>query len=85
MFESLGFGKPFVGTKVGRVPEIITSEDYGLLCEPANPKALAEKILRALDKEWDKEKILEYVERFTWDNIVKEILKGYENVTRGLK
>jgi glycosyltransferase involved in cell wall biosynthesis len=85
MFESLGFGKPFVGTKVGRVPEIITSEDYGLLCEPANPKALAEKILTAFDKEWDREKILEYAERFTWDNIVKEILKGYENVTRGLK
>ena len=85
MFEAFGCEKPFVGTKVGKFSEIITSEDYGLLCEPANQKALAEKILTALDKEWDREKILEYAERFTWDNIVKEILKGYENVTRSLK
>jgi glycosyltransferase involved in cell wall biosynthesis len=82
MFESLGFGKPFVGTKVGGEPKIITSEDYGLLCEPANPKDLAEKILTALDKEWDKEKILKYAERFTWDNIVKEIIVIYKSIIR---
>ena len=63
MFECLGFGKPFVGTKVGGVPEIITSEDYGLLCEPANSK-LVEKILIALDNEWNDEKIRKYAERF---------------------
>ena len=33
MFEAIGCGKPFIGTKVGGVPEIIASEDYGLLCE----------------------------------------------------
>lgn len=53
MFECLGCGKPIVGTKVGGVPEIITSEDYGFLVEPANSEDLAEKILIALDKEWD--------------------------------
>jgi glycosyltransferase involved in cell wall biosynthesis len=43
----------------------------------ANSKALAEKILTALDKEWDREKILEYAERFTWERIAKEVLKVY--------
>jgi glycosyltransferase involved in cell wall biosynthesis len=52
MFEAFGSGKPFVGTKVGGVPEIITSEDYGFLVEPANSEDLAEKILIALDKGW---------------------------------
>jgi glycosyltransferase involved in cell wall biosynthesis len=72
--EAMACGKPVVATYNGGSEEIITSEDYGFLCEPANPKALAEKILTALDKEWDREKILEYAERFTWDNIVKEKL-----------
>jgi len=63
---------------VGGVPEIITSEDYGSLCEPANPKDLAEKILIGLDKEWDREKILEYAQRFTWENITKEIMGIYK-------
>jgi glycosyltransferase involved in cell wall biosynthesis len=81
MFECLGCGKPFIGTKVGGIPEIITSGDHGLLCEPANPKELAEKVLIALDKEWDREKILRYAERFTWESIAKGTLKVYETLS----
>ena len=77
MFEALGCGKPFVGTRVGGVPEVISSDTYGLLVEPADPKDLAEKILTALDREWDREAILEYAERFTWENIAKEIVGVY--------
>ncbi len=82
MFEALGVGLPFVGTKVGGVPEIITSEDYGLLVEPANPQDLAEKILIALDKSWDNKKIKKYAEQFTWENIAKETVEIYENAIR---
>lgn len=77
MFEALGVGLPIVGTKVGGVPEIITSENYGLLCKPADPKDLAEKILIALDIEWDREKIRKYAEQFTWENIAKRIVEVY--------
>lgn len=82
MFETLGCGKPFVGTRVGGVPEVITSEDYGLLVEPADPEDLTEKILVALDREWNREKILAYAERFTWENITREIVGVYEQVLR---
>ncbi|GAH34690.1 unnamed protein product, partial [marine sediment metagenome] len=77
MFEALGVGLPFIGTNVGGVSEIIPSEDYGLICEQANRKKLAEKILIGLDKEWDRDKILEYAKRFTWEKIAKEIIKIY--------
>lgn len=77
MFECLGCGKPFVGTKVGGVPEIISSEDYGQLVEPENSKDLAEKILIALDKKWDNMKIRKYAEQFTWQIIAEKILKIY--------
>ncbi len=78
--EALGCGKPFVGTRVGGVPEVIASDDYGLLVDPADPEDLAEKILVALDREWDREAILAYAERFTWENIAKEIMGVYEQV-----
>jgi teichuronic acid biosynthesis glycosyltransferase TuaC len=80
MFEALGCGKPFVGTRVGGVPEVISSDTYGLLVEPADPKDLTEKILVALDRKWDRGKILRYAERFTWENIAKEIVGIYVQI-----
>lgn len=81
MFEALGCGIPFVGTSVGGVPEVITSDDYGFLVEPGNSGDLAEKILLALDREWDQEKILTYAEKYTWKNITKEIMNVYQQVS----
>ncbi len=80
MFEALGCGVPFIGTKVGGVPEIITSDEYGLLVEPANAKDLAEKILIALDREWNREAIHAYAQQYTWDIITKQIEKIYREV-----
>ncbi len=80
MFEALGVGLPFVGTKVGGVTEIITSEDYGFLCGSFYPKDLTEKILIALDKDWNREKILDYAKQFTWENIAKDIMGIYTSI-----
>ncbi|MCK4731451.1 MAG: glycosyltransferase [Methanophagales archaeon] len=76
----MGCGKPFIGTKIGGEPEIIISDDYGFLCEPANSKELAEKILIALDKEWDYEKIRSYAEQFRIENKAKEVLDVYKHI-----
>ncbi len=80
MFEALGCGKPFVGTKISGVPEIITSDKYGLLVEPADPEDLAEKILIALDREWNQEAILRYAEQFTWNEIARKTQDVYTMV-----
>ncbi|WP_202320744.1 glycosyltransferase family 4 protein [Archaeoglobus neptunius] len=80
MFEALGVGLPFVGTKVGGIPEIITSEDYGFLSEPGNADDLAEKILIAIKKEWDRGRIRRYGEQFSWENIAKCIVQIYERI-----
>ncbi len=80
MFEALGCGKPFVGTRVGGVPEVIKSDRYGLVVEPADPGDLGEKILMALDREWDREAILRYAERYTWENVAKRIMSVYAQI-----
>lgn len=82
MFEALGCGKPFLGTKVGGVPDTIVSDDFGLLTEPANSDALAEMILKGLEVEWNQSTILTYVARYSWENASKETLKVYEQVLR---
>ncbi|MCC4768724.1 glycosyltransferase [Methanosarcina sp. DH2] len=77
MFECLGCRKPFIGTKVGGVPEVIASDDYGLLAEPENAEDLAEKIEAALNKNWDEGKIANYAEQYRWDNIASQIVNLY--------
>ena len=77
MFECMGCGKPFIGTNVGGIPEIITSDDYGYLVEPKNSKELAEKLLMSLNKEWNTETITEYAGKFTWANIAENMLEIY--------
>ncbi|WP_332310009.1 glycosyltransferase [Methanosarcina vacuolata] len=80
MFECLGCGKPFIGTKVGGVPEIIVTEDYGLLCEPARSKELAENILLGLNHNWDSDLIKEYSSQFSWSSIAENIYKVYSQI-----
>lgn len=77
MFEALGYGKPFIGTNVGGIPDIIFSEDYGMLIDPSNTSDLTEKILKAIDKEWNYDKIRDYSNRFTWKNISRSLLDIY--------
>ncbi|MFA4669678.1 glycosyltransferase [Pyrococcus kukulkanii] len=85
VLEALAVGTPVVATYNGGSESILISEDYGLLCEPQNPKDLAEKILIALEKEWNREKILRYATQFTWDNVVRQILQLYYRVMEGTR
>ena len=83
MFECLGCGKPFVGTRVGGIPDTISSDTYGLLSEPGNVEELAANILASLDREWDHEAILRYSSQFTWEHIAREIKGIYNLVLSG--
>jgi glycosyltransferase involved in cell wall biosynthesis len=81
--EAMACGKPVVATRNGGSEEIVISEEYGLLVEPADSEDLAEKIPVALDREWDREAILQYAEWFAWENIAKDIIKIYRSLGIG--
>lgn len=82
--EAMACGLPIVGTKVGALPEIITPE-VGILIEKNNPKEMARAIEHLIE---NKEKRLQMgenarkrVEKFySWDHIVDQYLKLYEDV-----
>lgn len=78
--EAFACGKPVVATRNGGSEEIIISEEYGYLVEPGNDVLLAEKILKALDYEWDEDLIRDYSKAFSWDQISKKIVSSYENL-----
>lgn len=80
--EAMACGKPVIATRNGGSEEVIISKEYGLLVDPANSEDLTDKILVALDREWDRDKILTYAEQYTWANVAKEIVCVYEQVLR---
>jgi glycosyltransferase involved in cell wall biosynthesis len=81
--EAMACGKPVVATKNGGSEEIVTSDDYGLLVEPANPEDLAKKILVALDREWNREAVLANAKQYTWECVVKDVMKVYRSLNWG--
>ncbi len=80
MFEALGCGKPFVGTNVAGIPEIINRDELGILVDPKDITGLARSIIIALDTEWDTQYILDYSKQFTWENITAKIIGVYDEL-----
>ncbi len=80
MFECLGCGRPFVGTSVGGIPDVIGSEDLGLLCPPGDAGALAAAIMKALGKQWDASAISEHAQRYSWSNLGSQLAAVYERL-----
>jgi len=80
MFEALGCGKPFIGTKIGGIPEIIDSDDYGLVSDTHDPVNLAKVIQLGLSMNWSSKKITAYSEQFEWENIAKRVSDVYREI-----
>lgn len=80
MFEGLGLGLPFIGTDVGGIPEIINDDEFGLIVGSKDPKALAEAMNSSLDRDWNREKIREYSNNFTWKNIALQTIDVYNSL-----
>lgn len=80
LFEVLGCGKPFVGTKVGGIPDIIMPDENGFLVNPSDERELAINIVKALNKKWDSDAIEKYAEQFKWVTVVEKILTVHQNV-----
>lgn len=80
--EALACGTPVISTDTVGSREIITSDDIGLFCKPADVLSLDDAITRGLEKTWDIRKILEYSKQFSWDTVVKSITPIYSQVMR---
>jgi glycosyltransferase involved in cell wall biosynthesis len=82
LFEAMACGKPYVGTNVGGIPEIIMNEKLGFMVPPKNHDALAAAINKALTMNWDEKYIYNHAEQFTWDKISSKILEIYKEMLK---
>lgn len=78
--EVMACGRPVVATRVGGIPEVIRSDEVGLLTSPRDPESLAHAIREALDRGWEHERIIEHAQEYSLENITKQILRIYHQV-----
>ena len=82
VLEALSTGLPVVTTNVGGIPEMINNGKDGFLVEPANSRALADRILYYLEHPAEASEMGLLARRniedhFDWRLIVKKVLKVY--------
>jgi len=85
ILEAMASGVPIIATTVGGIPEVIKESESGLLVPPSNELELKNAIEKLLNDEslrkWlgqNGRKAVE--EKYSWDNVIKEIEKAYEEV-----
>jgi glycosyltransferase involved in cell wall biosynthesis len=83
--DALALEIPVVTTDAGGVPEIITNGETGLIVPQANPDALADGIMWALNnydeaKEMAKRGKREVLEKFSANAMVEETLRIYQKI-----
>jgi teichuronic acid biosynthesis glycosyltransferase TuaC len=70
--ESLACGTPVVATRVGGIPEILYSSEFGVLVNQT-VESIAAGMEHALSKEWDREAISTQAHMRTWHTVAVEV------------
>jgi glycosyltransferase involved in cell wall biosynthesis len=79
--EAFASGRPFVGTSVGGLPEIVPPE-AGILVRPGEPGALADALEAALGREWSEDALKAHGRKFSWEAVVSGVEAAYEGVMK---
>lgn len=90
VLEALASGVPFVGTRVGLVPDVVTDGEDGLLAEIEDPAALATAVERLIDDVELRQRLvrhgLQRIQQFAWPVIASRYYRElYEPLLPVLK
>ncbi len=79
LLEALACGTPVVATNVWGTPEVIKSDEYGLLVERSAEK-IAAGLETALNKNWKPEAMIEYAAAQTWEKVAQQITENFARI-----
>ena len=70
--EALACGTPVLATRVGGIPEIITTPEFGMLVE-RNVQSIAAGLEQALTKPWNRVEIARHSQSRSWNAVAAEV------------
>lgn len=81
LIEAMACGLPVITSNIAAIPEIVQNEEIGILNESDNHISLAECIVKAINKTWNKQYIREQAEKFSLEKTVNQIDKIYNAIS----
>jgi glycosyltransferase involved in cell wall biosynthesis len=78
--EALACGTPVVATRVGAIPEMIPSADYGLVTPAKDQSALLTALRSALATEWNRDRIARWGGARTWNVVADQVLTVFQTI-----
>jgi glycosyltransferase involved in cell wall biosynthesis len=83
LLEAIACGKPVVASRAGGVPEVVSSESYGVLVDPGKPEGFTAAILSALDRTWDVDKLTSHARQHSWERVSQAQEQLFQQVASG--
>ena len=80
--EAQACGAPVVASRVGGVPELVTSEDLGLLVDAGDASGLADALGVALQRRWDRRAIARIGGQRTWATVGSALALEFRALVR---
>ena len=81
VLESLACGTPVLATGLWGVPEILVSPELGIMVQQQTAE-IADGLARALTKQWDPNRIINYARTRTWDVVADEVEKYFAHTLK---
>jgi len=75
LVEALACGRPVVATRVGGIPELVSSREYGRLVRPGDPAAMADAINEVLSTAWNPRALSACPQVISWRESAQALLR----------
>jgi asparagine synthase (glutamine-hydrolysing) len=76
--EAMACGKPVVATRNKGSTELIASDEMGMLCTVADARDLGQALQAALEKTWDRDRIIARSQPYRMETVTQRILALYQ-------
>lgn len=80
LLESIACATPVIASRVFGTPEVIPSEEIGLLVSSRTPDAFSTAIHQALNKSWDQHTLVTFASQHTWQQTASQVQTVFEQV-----
>jgi teichuronic acid biosynthesis glycosyltransferase TuaC len=81
VLEALASGRPVISSRVGGVPELVSSGREGFLFEAGNAEDLADHLYKALNHRWDEVELRRSVRERSWMKVARSYDSVYSSVS----